>query len=74
MFSRLRQRVVVKSFSEVLILESQYDERFSLNSPKNTRLQHVKTITKKQFLYTTCCELVFFTEFNEQSLVTLWVN
>ena len=28
----------------------------------------------KQYLYTTCCELVFFLEFNEQSLVTLWVN
>ena len=25
--------------------------------------------TKKLFLYTTCCELVFFLEFNEQSLV-----
>ena len=30
---------------------------------------NVKNKTKKQFLYTTCCELVFFGEFNEQSLV-----
>ena len=29
---------------------------------------------KKQFLYTTCCELVFLGEFNEQSLVILWVE
>ena len=29
---------------------------------------------KKQFLYTTCCELVFHREFNEQSLVILWVK
>ena len=28
----------------------------------------------KQYLYTTCCQLVFFLEFNEQSLVILWVN
>ena len=35
---------------------------------------NVKTKTKKQFLYTTCCELVFFLEFNEQSLIILWVN
>ena len=35
---------------------------------------NVKTKTKKQFLFTTCCELVFLGEFNEQSLVILWVN
>ena len=35
---------------------------------------NVKTKTKKQFLYTTCCELVLFLEINEQSLVILWVN
>ena len=29
---------------------------------------------KQQFLYTTCCELVFFAEFIEQSPVVLWVN
>ena len=28
----------------------------------------------KQYLYTTCSELVFFGGFNEQSLVILWVN
>jgi hypothetical protein len=28
----------------------------------------------KQYLYTTCSELVFLGEFNEQSLVILWVN
>ena len=28
----------------------------------------------KQYLYTTCCELVFLGEFNEQSLVIFWVN
>ena len=59
-----------------------------LNSPKNTSSQfvvffyllytnivlNVKTKTKKQYLYTTCCELLFFGEFNEQSLVILWVK
>ena len=33
----------------------------------------VKTKTKKQFLYRTCSELVFLEEFNEQSLIILWV-
>ena len=28
----------------------------------------------KQYLYIRCCELVFCGEFNEQSLVILWVN
>ena len=54
----------------------------SLNSPKNTSSEHVvykycfecQNKNKKQFLYTTCCELVFFREFNEQSLVILRVN
>jgi hypothetical protein len=55
----------------------------SLNSKKNTSLQHVvykycfecqNENKKKQFLYSTCCQLVFFVEFNEQSLVILWVN
>ena len=58
----------------------------SLNSPKNTSSEHivykyclnvktlVKTKTKKQILFTTCSELVFFGEFNEQSLVILWVS
>ena len=27
-----------------------------------------------EHFYTTCCELVFFGEFNEQSLVILWVS
>ena len=35
---------------------------------------NVKTKTKEQFLYTTCCELVFFEEFNEQSLIILWLT
>ena len=35
---------------------------------------NVETKTKKQFLYKTCAELVFFGGFNEQSLVILWVN
>ena len=47
----------------------------SLNSPENTSSQHVVykycsgCQNKKQFLYTKCCELVFFREFNERSLV-----
>ena len=31
-------------------------------------------LTSKQYLYTTCSELVFFREFNEQSLLILWVS
>ena len=56
----------------------------SLNSLKSTSSQHVlhkycfecqyKKQKQKQLLYTTWCELVFFGEFNEQSLVILWVN
>ena len=74
-----------KSVSEALIFESvnpQYDERLFIESPKNTSSEHVvykycfecQNKNKKQFLYTTCCQLVFFLEFNEQSLVILWVN
>ena len=48
----------------------------SLNSPKNTSSEHVvykycfecQNKNKKQFLYTTCSELVFFREFNENLL------
>ena len=56
----------------------------TLNPPKNTSSEHVvykycfecqnKNKNKKQFLYTTWSELVFIEEFNEQSLVLLWVN
>ena len=34
----------------------------------------LKQKQKKTFLYTTCCELVFFEEFNEQSLIILWLT
>ena len=34
----------------------------------------MKKQVRKGFLYTTCSEHVFFGEFNEQSLVMLWVN
>ena len=78
-----------KSMSEALILESvnpQYDDRLlidlRLQYKKNTSSEHVvyqncfecQNKSKKQFLYTTCSEHVFFGEFNEQSLVILWVN
>ena len=55
----------------------------SLSSPKNTSSQQLVYKNcfflflfwhSKQYLYTTCCQLVFFLEFNEQSLVILWVN
>ena len=54
----------------------------SLNSPKITSSEHVvhkycfecQNKNKKQFLYATCSELVFLGEFDEQSLVILWVN
>ena len=73
-----------KSFSEVLILESvnpQYDERLFIEFPEKykfticcVQILFWMSKQKKQFLYTTCCELVFFREFNEQSLVILRVN
>ena len=55
----------------------------SLNSLKNTCSEHVVYKNcfflflfwhSKQYLYTTCCKFVFWGEFNEQSLVILWVN
>ena len=52
-----------KSFSEALILAS-----------VNPQMVFVSVLTFKQYLYTTCSELVFFGELNEQSLITLWVN
>ena len=50
-----------------------------LNHKKNTSSEHVVYnfflfCHSKQYLYTTCSELVFFGDFNEQSLVILWVN
>ena len=69
-----------KSFSEALFLESvkpQYDKRLFIEFPERYMLctnivLNVKT--KKQLLYITSCEPVFFGEFNEQSLVILLLN
>ena len=65
-----------KSFSEALILESvnpQYDERLFIEFPEKYKYCF-ECQNKNKILYTTCCELVFFGEFNEQSLVILWVK
>ena len=71
-----------KSVSEALILESvnsQYDERLFIeflvqNMLCTNNVLNVKTKTKqKQFLYSRCSELEYFS-CNEQSLVILWVN
>ena len=71
--------------SEALILESvnpQYDERLFIDFQEKCKfttccvqkLFFFLLWHSKQYLYTTCCELVFFGEFNKQSLVILWVN
>ena len=88
----LPRKVVMKMILQVnlcqklsffLSFNPQYDERLSLNPPKNTSSEHVaykycfecqNKNKKKQFLYTKCCELVFFLEFNEQSCAIMWVN
>ena len=72
-----------KSVSEALIFESfnpQYDERFFIESPEKYKFRTccVQILLKcknkkKQFFHTTGSKLVFF-EFNEKSLVILWVN
>ena len=77
MFSR--QWVEVTLFQKLLFLHQlthNMTRDFSLHSPKNASSEHVvyKSCHSKQYLYTTCCELVFFGEFNEKSLVILWVN
>ena len=70
-----------KSFSEALILASvnpQYEKRLFIEFPEKytfttcfvQKLFFVLFWHLKQYLYTTCCELVFFGEFNEQSLPT----
>ena len=49
----------------------------SLNPPKHTSSEHVVYKYSKQknnLFYTTCSELVFFREFNEQSLLVFCVN
>ena len=72
-------------FSEALILASvspQYDKRLFIEFPEKYNFTHVVYKNcclflfwhSKQYLYTTCCELVFFGEFNEQSLIIMWVN
>ena len=74
-----------KSFSEALIVESvnpQYDKRFFMDFQEKYKLTTwcVQKLFlflfwhSKQYLYTTCSQLVFFGGFNEQSLVILWVN
>ena len=45
----------------------------SLNSPKNTSLDHV-VYKKSFFVFVLTFKTIFFWEFNEQSLVILWVN
>ena len=67
-----------KSFSEALILESvnpQYDKRLFIEFPEKYKF---RTCCVQKlfllFLFWQCSELVFFGEFNEQSLVILWVN
>ena len=72
--------------SEAFILESvnpQYDERLFIKFHEKYKLK-TRCVQKlfflflfwhsKQYLYTTCCDFVFFGEFNEQSLVILWFN
>ena len=65
-----------KSMSEALILESvnpQYDQRLFIAFPENTSSEH--DVYKYCFeCHTTCSELIFFREFNEQSLVMLRFN
>ena len=75
-----------KSFSEALILESvnpQYDDRLFIDSwlqyKKNTSWEHVVYKNcflflfwhSKQFLYTTCSELVFFLYWSWESMNNL---
>ena len=73
-------RCTCKSFSEALILASvnpQYDERFFIEFPEKDKfttccvqiLFWMSKQKQKTILYTKCCELVFFREFNERSLV-----
>jgi hypothetical protein len=80
-FFRFNNSVTGKSVSEALILKSvnpQYDERLFIESPEKYKFRtcyvqikycfECQNKSNKQFLYTTCSELVFFREFNEQSL------
>ena len=73
-----------KSFSEALILESvnpQYDDRlfihFWIQYKKNTSWEHVvykhcfEDQNKKQCLYTTCSEVVFFLYWSQESMNNL---
>ena len=75
-----------KSFSEALILESvnpQYDDRlfihFWIQYKKNTTSEHVvykhcfedQNKNKKQCLYTTCSEVVFFLYWSQESMNNL---
>ena len=82
MFTCSGSRDTGKSFSDALLLLLIMTRECSLNSPKNTSSEHVVYKISflfmfwhsKQYLYTTCSELVCFREFNEQSLIILWVN
>ena len=66
-----------KSVSEALILKSvnpQYDERLFIKFQGKYKFTTIIFWHSKQYLYTTCSELVFFGGFNDQSLVILWVK
>ena len=75
--------VTGKSFSEALILASvnpQHDKRLFIEFPEKYKFRTCCAqkllffVLKFKTMYKTCSDLVFFGEFNEQSLVILWVN
>ena len=80
--SKLLQVNLLQNLSFLNQLTHNMTRDCSLISKKNTSSQHVLYKNcflflfwhSKQYLYTTRCDLVFFLEFNEQSLVLLWVN
>ena len=74
-----------KSVSEALILETsnpQYDKRLFIEFPEKYKFitccvkfgYCFECQNNNKNIHTTCSELVFFEEFNEQSLIILWVN
>ena len=75
-----------KSFSEALIIASvnpQYGKTLFIEFPEKYKFRTCCVQKKsfwfcfdisKQYLYTTCSELVFFGEFNEQFLVILYLG
>ena len=68
------EALILESFTQNMTTDCSLIPDFSTIKIQVQNKNCFECQSKKQFLYKTCSELVFFGEFNEQSLVIYWVN